>query len=279
MHLTALYKPKKVISVIRSTKLRPKVVPLFVIMFQPTITNDEINLLPLASFQGEIVVVDSDDSMSRAEAILEGETLLGYDTESRPAFTKGLSYGVSLVQISLKDTALLFRIQECPLSPRIIAMLEDPRVLKIGAAIRDDIRGMQRIASFRPGGFIDLQTTVSRWDICEISVKKMAAIILGIKVSKAQRLSNWEAVRLTPAQQDYAAMDAWVCRKIYSTLMKTPLPDGTAPTAPIPIVMDRTTVKPRKRTRKTTPKSDRRAAIDSKPHPTIEDITKDPTQQ
>lgn len=187
-------------------------------MYQATITNDEINEMPVGHFPGRVLVVDSEETMREAEAVLRDATLVGYDTETRPSFQKGLKYGMALVQIATADTALLFRVKMIPLSDAIRAILSSPEVIKIGAAIRDDIRGMRRVAEFCPAGFLDLQTLVGRWGIEELSVKKMAAIVLGMKISKAQRLTNWEAVRLTEAQQDYAAMDAWVCREIYLRL-------------------------------------------------------------
>lgn len=187
-------------------------------MYQATITNDEINEMPVGHFPGRVLVVDSEETMREAEALLRGETLLGYDTETRPSFQKGTKYGMALVQISTADTALLFRVKMAPLSENIRAVLSSPDVIKVGAALRDDIRGMRKVAEFRPAGFVDLQSVVKRWGIEELSVKKMAAIVLGMKVSKAQRLTNWEAVRLTEPQQDYAAVDAWVCREIYLRL-------------------------------------------------------------
>lgn len=186
--------------------------------YRSTITTEEIDTLPVGHFPGRLLVVDSAAAMREAERLLEGETLVGYDTETRPSFERGIRHGVALVQISTADTALLFRIGLQPLSAALCAMLSSPDVVKIGAAIRDDLRGMLRLARFRPAGFVDLQSLVSQWGIEELSVKKLAAIVLGIKISKAQRLTNWEAERLTAAQQDYAAMDAWVCREIYLRL-------------------------------------------------------------
>ncbi|MDE5943972.1 MAG: 3'-5' exonuclease domain-containing protein 2 [Rikenella sp.] len=187
-------------------------------MYQATITNEEINTLAVGRFPGRVLVVDSEATMREAEAVLQGATLVGYDTETRPSFQKGLKYGTALVQISTADTALLFRVKQMPLSETVLEMFSSPEVIKVGAAIRDDIRGMRKVAEFRPAGFVDLQSVVGRWGIEELSVKKMAAIVLGIKVSKAQRLTNWEAVRLTEPQQEYAAMDAWVCREMYLRL-------------------------------------------------------------
>jgi ribonuclease D len=186
--------------------------------YQATITNEAINELPVGRFPGRVLVVDSEETMREAEEVLRGVSVVGYDTETRPSFQKGLKYGMALVQISTADTALLFRVKQVPLSAAVCEMLSSPEVLKVGAAIRDDIRGMRTVAEFRPAGFVDLQGVVGRWGIEELSVKKMAAIVLGIKVSKAQRLTNWEAVRLTEPQQEYAAMDAWVCREMYLRL-------------------------------------------------------------
>lgn len=181
---------------------------------------DEVTQLELCSFEGEVIVVDSPQTMLIAENILAGEKLLGFDTETRPAFQKGLHYDLALMQISTATTALLFRLQLQPLSKTVVAMLEDESVKKIGAAIRDDIKAIKRLSPFADRGFIDLQNIVHNWGIEEKSVRKLAAIVLGGKVSKAQRLSNWEAVRLTVPQQQYAATDAWVCREIFIELSK-----------------------------------------------------------
>ncbi|MEG2864783.1 MAG: 3'-5' exonuclease [Mucinivorans sp.] len=187
-------------------------------MFEATISNEQASALEVSGFAGEIVVVDDDASMARAEELLAGEKLLGIDTETRPAFQKGTSYPLALLQVSTPEVSLLFRVQKVKLTPRIIAILQDKNVLKIGAALRDDIKALQKTQPFTPAGFVDLQTIIHRWGIEEKSVRKMAAIVLGFKVSKAQRLSNWEAVRLTTAQQAYAATDAWVCLRIYQVL-------------------------------------------------------------
>ena len=194
--------------------------------FRQTITGEEIEQLPRKCFPGRIIVVHNGVTMRQAEKALRGAEVLGYDTETRPSFTKGANHKMALMQLATHDTALLFRIQKASLSKTVINILQDPSVKKIGAAIRDDIKSTLKSSMFRPEGFIDLQSIVHEWGIGEKSVKKMAAIVLDIKVSKAQRLSNWEAQRLTEAQQDYAAMDAWVCREIYVKLMQTFKPDG-----------------------------------------------------
>lgn len=177
--------------------------------------------MAVQGFEGEILVVDDALSMARAVEILRGEPLLGVDTETRPAFQKGTYYPLALLQVSTPRTALLFRVQKEPLSAEVISVLEDRKVLKIGAALRDDIKALQRLQKFTPAGFVDLQNIIDHWGVEEKSVRKMAALVLGFKVSKAQRLSNWEATRLTEAQQVYAATDAWVCLRIYEVLQQT----------------------------------------------------------
>lgn len=189
--------------------------------YAETITNEELQNIPYVEFEGRILVVDSISSMKEAERLLSGVKVIGFDTETRPSFRKGVTYKTALLQLSTSETAVLFRLNRKKLSHEILNILADRNVLKIGAAIRDDIKGLQRSGGkFIPGGFIDLQSMVSKLGIKELSVRKMSAIILGGKVSKAQRLSNWEARSLTDAQKLYAATDAWVCLEIYNKLIE-----------------------------------------------------------
>ncbi len=166
------------------------------------------------------MVVDTSEAITQACEYLSTQELIGFDTETRPSFTKGVSNKVSLLQLASGEKAFLFRLNKIALERPILRLLESRTTLKIGAAIRDDIRGLQQLRQFNPRGFIDLQSLVGNYGIAELSVRKMAAITLGVKISKAQRLSNWEAARLTPAQQLYAATDAWISREIYLKLTR-----------------------------------------------------------
>ncbi len=179
------------------------------------ISNEELAALPLCRFEGEMIVVDSPQSMARAEEVLRGERLLGFDTETRPSFTRGVVHKLSLLQLSTAKVGMLFRPRKFPLSAAVISVLEDEKVVKVGAAIRDDIKALRGVAPHNPKGFVDLQNIVEQWGIGELSVKKMAAVVLGVRLSKAQRLSNWDATSLTHAQKEYATLDAWVCREIF----------------------------------------------------------------
>lgn len=186
-----------------------------------TISNDQTALLPAAQFPGEIVVVDSRKGVAAACRELSLEPIIGFDTETRPSFKAGVQYKVSLLQLSTPKRCFLFRLCRIPLEKELLRLLESPTHLKIGAAVAGDISALKRLRHFREAGFVDLQTMVANWGIEEKSLRKMSAIVLGERVSKAQRLSNWEASSLTEQQQMYAATDAWVCQRIYNELINT----------------------------------------------------------
>ena len=184
--------------------------------------------LEFASFPGKIYVIDSVGAeFNRAIAYLRSQKIIGFDTETRPTFSQDQPrYGVALLQLSGPDKAFLFRINRMGMHRRLCNLMASDKIIKVGAAIHDDIRGLQRRHDFQPVAFVDLQKIVCEWGIRDKSVKKMAAIILGIRVSKTQQLSNWEAERLSESQCKYAATDAWVCREMYLKLLsseKSPL--------------------------------------------------------
>ena len=184
--------------------------------------------LEFASFPGKIYVIDSVGAeFNRAIAYLRSQKIIGFDTETRPTFSQDQPrYGVALLQLSGPDKAFLFRINKMGMHRRLCNLMASEKIVKVGAAIHDDIKGLQKKHDFVPASFVDLQKIVCEWGIRDKSVKKMAAIILGFRVSKTQQLSNWEAERLSESQAKYAATDAWVCREMYLKLLaseKNPL--------------------------------------------------------
>lgn len=209
-------------------------------MYKISVTKEEIESLELASFPGQIYVIDHvGREFRRAIDYLKKQQIIGFDTESRPSFSPDQPhYGVSLLQLSGADKAYLFRVKKMGMQKKLCKILADDKILKIGAAVNDDIRGLKRHTGFEAKAFVDLQKIVWEYGIKDKSVKKMAAIILGVKVSKTQQLSNWEADILSEAQKMYAATDAWICREMYLKLMrseKNPLsPEQMAPPPPNP---------------------------------------------
>ena len=195
--------------------------------FRPTIDNDTVATLSAARFDGRIVIVDSEEMVEEACEDLERCDIIGFDTETRPSFRAGVSYKVSLLQLSTPTTCYLFRLCRIRLSNRILKLLGSKRMLKVGADVGGDIRSLHALREFKAEGFIDLQNEASRWGIEERSLRKLSAIVLGQRVSKAQRLSNWEAGKLTEQQCDYAATDAWICLKILDGLQSVePVVEG-----------------------------------------------------
>lgn len=187
--------------------------------FQKSIDAEVIKDLPVAGFAGKVVVVNNHDKLARACEHLAQEGIIGFDTETRPSFKAGVSYNVSLIQLSTADTCYLIRLCSVPMERCLMKILESRKILKVGVDVQGDIRNLNKIRHFRAGGFVELQKEVEAFGIEDKSLRKMAAIILGVGVSKAQRLSNWEARELTAAQLRYAATDAWICLEMYRKLL------------------------------------------------------------
>ena len=192
-------------------------------MFIESITPAELEKLDFASFPGKIIVIESVGAeFNRAIAYLRSQKVIGFDTATRPTFTPAQPrYNVSLLQLSGPDRAYLFRLNKMGMHRRLCNLLASEKIVKVGAAIHDDIRGLQKLHGFNPGGFVDLQKIGWEWGIRDKAVKKMSAIILGFRISKTQQLSNWEADVLSESQCKYAATDAWVCRQMYLKLLAT----------------------------------------------------------
>lgn len=192
--------------------------------FASHIEPDELNTLPLKSFQGTIHVITSPSEAADAVSRLSFAGVVGFDTETKPTFKKGKLNSVSLLQLATRDEAFLFRMNKLGYYQDLGKLLTQPAPLKIGAAIHEDIRALKAIFPQPTSGFIDLQDVVKNYGIENIGVKKMAAIVLGIRISKSQQLSNWEADTLSEAQMVYAATDAWVSLEIYLKLIQNGTP-------------------------------------------------------
>jgi ribonuclease D len=186
--------------------------------YQENISVEELSECELSWFKGEIVLVDELKTFYEVFPRLLGEDLLGFDTETRPTFKKGRKNKVSLIQLSTGTLACLFRINKLGLPDELIDLLSDPGVIKAGVAVHDDIRFLKSVKKFEPSGFVDLQSFVKDFGIQSSGLKKLAAIVLGFRISKRQQVTDWEAVQLTEAQEIYAATDAWVCHQIYRKL-------------------------------------------------------------
>jgi len=187
----------------------------------PEITNlSEENLddYPIGFFEGKIHVVNNQDDLKKAVAYLSKCEFLGFDTETRPAFKKGLSYPLALLQLSDHENAFLFRVQKTGIPKELQKVLGSKKIKKIGAAIYDDINALKKFKGFDSTSFIDIQTIAKDLKIEHFGLKKLAPLVLGFKISKRQQLSNWENPELTTGQQRYAATDAWLCLELFKIL-------------------------------------------------------------
>jgi len=188
--------------------------------FKESVTGDELNLLEYRNFEGKIYMVDTIEKFYEVIPSLRKHKILGFDTETKPSFKKGKIHVVSLLQLSSANEAFLFRLNMIGLPAELAEILSDQSVIKTGAAIHDDIKLLQVRRKFQPGGFVELQTLVGKYGIKDLGLKKLAAIVLGFKISKRQQVTNWDAQILTELQIIYAATDAWICHEIYQTLIR-----------------------------------------------------------
>ena len=189
-------------------------------MYQAKIDKEIVKDLPIAQTDCQIELIDSPDEVDKAVKYLLRSKVVGFDTESKPSFTKGKSNKIALMQISTQKRCFLFRLQMIGKNQRLKEFLENENIKKIGIAIHGDLRNLRVWSKFEPKNFVDLQNIVGDYGIEELGLQKIYAIVFGKKISKSQQLSNWEAKILNRAQQIYAATDAWACRQIYLKLTK-----------------------------------------------------------
>ncbi len=178
----------------------------------------EIGNLPRALFEGRIIVIQSEAEAEKAVDFLLTHPLVGIDTETRPSFRKGRIYKVALLQVSTPDTCFLFRLNFIGLTDSLVRLLQDERVCKVGLSLRDDVVSLRGRADFKPTNFVDIQQLVKEFGVEDMSLQKLYANFFGQKISKSQRLSNWEADVLSEGQKLYAATDAWACIQLYEEL-------------------------------------------------------------
>ena len=192
--------------------------------FHEALTAEEIDNLEMSAFNGRITVISKlGKEFDSAIRDLNNSRIIGFDTETKPVFQANAHHGMTaLLQLSNETNAYLFRLNTLGLPQELADILSSDCITKVGAAVHDDIRGLQKYLPFEPSRFMDLQQFAEEYGIKDKSVKKLAAIILKTKVSKSQQLSNWEAVKLSEAQQLYAATDAWICLQMYKALLVSP---------------------------------------------------------
>ena len=183
-----------------------------------TITNEDINLLPLGAYEGEVILVSQPEELSKVFEEIANHARVGFDTETKPVFVKGHRNKVALMQIALPNKVFLIRLKTTGVTSEMIDFLQNENIEKMGVGIRDDIKAVQFLKRFKPAGFVELTDITKQAGLEVESVKKLTALLLGFRISKSAQTSNWEAENLDPKQIIYAATDAWVCLEIYKRL-------------------------------------------------------------
>ncbi|MDE6351802.1 MAG: 3'-5' exonuclease domain-containing protein 2 [Muribaculaceae bacterium] len=183
-----------------------------------SITKEQITQLPVRSYSGRAILINTMSDARAAMTYLNKQSIVGFDTETRPSFKKGQVHKVALLQLSTPDECFLFRLNHLGLFEELRKFLCNESIVKVGLSIKDDFHALNRLEPIEPAGFIELQSHVKNFEIADNSLQKIFAIIFNERISKTQRLTNWEADVLTEAQQAYAALDAWACLKIYNYL-------------------------------------------------------------
>ena len=187
--------------------------------FQKTISHEEINLLPLKAFKGKIELITDPEVLPKVFKEIKDHDVVGFDTETKPAFVKGQVHKVSLLQLAIPHKVFLIRLNFTGLHKEIAHFLESGKIIKAGVGIRDDIKTLHRLGRFHADGFAELSTMAREAGLEVESVKKLTALLLGFRISKGAQTSNWEAEKLNEKQIIYAATDAWVCLEIYKKLV------------------------------------------------------------
>ena len=175
--------------------------------------------MPKVLFPGRIFVVYTESDAEKAVAYLKDQRIVGVHTETRPSFKRGTTHKVALLQISTQDTCFLFRLNRIGMPDSLQEFLMSD-TLKIGLSLKDDFNSLRKRQDMHPdrGNWIELQEYVGKFGIEDRSLQKIYANLFGEKISKNQRLSNWEADVLSEGQKLYAATDAWACVEIYNCL-------------------------------------------------------------
>lgn len=166
------------------------------------------------SFQGTITVVDSIAKLEQALDVLFKQKVIGFDTESRPAFFKGQKFPVSIIQLATNDEAFIFQLRFVPFAGRLVELLSNPDIIKVGVGVQDDIRRLNELYRFKQSSFYDLSAEMKKKGLIQSGARALTARFLGRKLVKSAQKTNWSHSHLTERQLEYAATDAWICLQL-----------------------------------------------------------------
>lgn len=192
-------------------------------IYPSDITKDEVNKLPLRGYRGDIQVVDTHQALFKAVKDIQKYNFLGFDTETKPAFRKGVYHQVALLQLAVTERVYLIRLNQLGFPPVLCKIFGNPGIRKVGISIRDDLSELKKLARFSPMGIVELNEVARNLGVVREGARNLTATFLRFRISKSQQTSNWERDQLTLKQRRYAATDAWVCQQIYDKLLRESL--------------------------------------------------------
>jgi ribonuclease D len=181
----------------------------------PSISREAMSELPVCRYEGRVCVVATRSELTDALADIQQERVVGFDTETRPAFKKGERYDPSLVQVATAAAVYLFQLRRVDVIPGLAQVMANARIVKAGVAVARDVQDLKQVFAFAERSVFDLGVVARRRGLEQTGVRNLAGILLGCRVPKGSRTSNWASSALTPAQISYAATDAWICRELY----------------------------------------------------------------
>lgn len=181
----------------------------------PAISPEALAALPLRRYEGAVSVVATRTALNEALEDLRGESVVGFDTETRPTFRKGEHHSPALIQMATARAVYLFQLRRVDVIPGVAEVLTDARIVKAGVAVAHDLHELKEVFAFAEKNVVDVGVIARRCGLTQTGVRNLAGIFLGCRVAKGARTSNWAAATLTPAQITYAATDAWIGRELY----------------------------------------------------------------
>ncbi len=189
-------------------------------MLRISISPEEINNLPLKTFEGKTQVISEAEQLAKIVKEIVQQKVVGFDTETRPSFKKGQTFQVSLLQLAIPNKVFLIRLNHTGVTAELAGLFSNPKIIKAGVGIRDDLKALQKLTNFDPASCFDLSTLAKEAGLQVESVKKLTALLLGFRISKSAQTSNWESITFTQKQIEYAATDAWVCLELFEKLKR-----------------------------------------------------------
>ncbi len=195
------------------------------------ISREDMAKLPIRRYEGRVCLVTTPEDLEEARADLKQESIVGFDTETRPAFKKGESHLPALVQVATARAVYLFQLRRTEVFPVLAGLLSEPRTIKAGISLKDDLRTLKQVFAFEEQNILDLGIVARRSGFEQTGVRNLAGILLGLRIPKGTKTSNWAARELSPAQITYAATDAWACRELVLRFQSLGLLRAKAPAA------------------------------------------------